>query len=111
LTDLPARIEVQAPGVLLMALDAAVPWWMVQLSLMTKTDRLTIAQADAMLIADHLDTLDTADVLDLRQDVFSALARAIAFGALNGGVWAFGRRWGGGDEVNPPGPETEPVGT
>ena len=47
MSEIPARIEVAAPGVLLMALDVAVPWWMIQLSLMTSTDRLAVAQADA----------------------------------------------------------------
>jgi thiamine biosynthesis lipoprotein ApbE len=96
-----------------MALSVAVPMWMVRLSLMTKAERLKVAQADAMLIADHVDTLDQVRVMSLSQEVFSALARAIAFGALTGGIVdPFGRAWGVDDEAGtePPGPESEPAG-
>lgn len=111
-SDLPARIETVAPRVMPMALSVAVPMWMVRLSLMTKEDRLKLAQADAMLIADHVDHLDQVRVMTVSQEVFSALARAIAFGALNGGIVdPFGRAWGVDEAgTEPPGPESEPAG-
>jgi hypothetical protein len=97
-----------------MALDVAVPLWMIRLSLMTKAERLALAQADAMLIADHVDHLDRFRIMSVSHEVFSALARAIAFGALNGGVVdPFGRKWGAPDSgpgAPRDGADSEPLG-
>jgi hypothetical protein len=63
-----------------------------------------------MLIADHVDNLDRFAVMTVSHEVFSALARAIAFGALNGGVVdPFGRKWGAGPG-EPSNGESEPLG-
>jgi hypothetical protein len=92
--DLPPRIDVIPPDAIALALETAVPLWMIRLSLMRQAERLAIAQTDAGIIADATEALTPDTAMTIDQHVFSALARAVAFGALApGGITMFGHHW------------------
>jgi hypothetical protein len=94
MAPLPARIDGVPPDALALALETAVPLWMIRLSLMSHAARLAVAQRDAGIIAAAMDELVPGCAMTVSQDVFSALARAVAFGALApGGISVFGHHW------------------